>query len=196
MTSQDVPRQPAFFGGNFWGNSVRGGNWRVEFLLGPRGVEFGGWSRLRTRSLMQFTEFRRDRLEVDGAARYHPVMLRLSRFSRLLLTLAALCVMYAGPVAACVCAMDSATDMPCCPDQQGSDQSNCIQPDAQAGTVCDPVPAHALTSVSFDLSLPAANFASPLALWSAHGPPTVPIPIRYRVPDSPPIYLVTLRLRN
>ena len=122
-------------------------------------------------------------------------MFRLSHLCRLLLALTALCVMYAGPVAACVCAMDSATDMACCPDQQGSAHSNCIQADAQADAVCTPVSASALTSASFDFSLPAAIFASPVPLWSAHGPPTVPIPIRYQAPDATPVYLVTLRLR-
>jgi hypothetical protein len=144
---------------------------------------------------MEITEFDRNRLEIGGGERYHQVMFRLTRVSRLLLALSAFCVMYAGPVAACVCAMKSATDMACCPDQQGSAHSNCIQPDAQAGTVCDPVSANALTSVSFDFSLPVANFASPLPLWSVHGPPRVPIPIRYQAPDSTPVYLVTLRLR-
>jgi hypothetical protein len=145
--------------------------------------------------LMEITEFNRNRLETGGGARYHQAMFRVSHVSRLLIALTALCVMYAGPVAACACAMKSATDMPCCPDQQGSDQSTCVQPDAQAGTVCAPVSADALTSVSFDFSLPAANFASPLPLWSVHGPPRVPIPIRYQTPDSTPVYLVTLRLR-
>jgi len=136
-------------------------------------------------------------LEILEAAQYHQAMARFSRFSRLLLALAALCVMYAGPVAACVCAMDYAADeMPCCPDQQGSNQSNCNQPDAQASTVCDPVPVDAVTSVPLDSSLPVAIFASPPPLWSAHGPPRVPIPIRHRIVDSQPIYLVTLRLRN
>ena len=131
---------------------------------------------------------------MGGGTRYHPFMFRFARFSRLLLALTALCVMYAGPVAACVCAMDSATDMACCPDQQGSAHSNCIQADAQAGT-CTPVSASALTSASFDFSLPAAIFASAVPLWSAHGPPRVPIPIRYQAPDSTPVYLATLRLR-
>ncbi len=132
---------------------------------------------------------------MGGSTRYHPLMCRLARVSRLLLALTAFCVMYAGPLAACVCAMDSAADMACCPDQPGSAHSNCIQPDAQAGTVCAPVSANALTSASFDFSLAAAIFALPAPLWSVHGPPRVPIPIRYQAPDSPQVFLVTLRLR-
>jgi hypothetical protein len=146
--------------------------------------------------MTHLTETGRIPLEIRLPAQYHQGMIRCSRLSRLLIALAMFCVMYAGPVAACVCVMDSMSDMPCCPDQQGPDQSNCIQPDAQVGSVCDPVPADTLTSASFDFSVPAAIFAAPLPLWSARDPPRVPIPSTHRLPDTRPIYLTTLRLRN
>jgi hypothetical protein len=87
-------------------------------------------------------------------------------------------------------------EMPCCPDQHHSDQSNCGQPDLHEATVCDPVPAHTLSSVSHDIFFPVANFAAAMPLWSAHGPPLVPIPPQQLIEGRPPIYLVTLRLRN
>jgi hypothetical protein len=124
-------------------------------------------------------------------------MFGLSRFSRLLVALAAVCVMYAGPVAACVCSGQAvATEMPCCPDQQ-PDHSNCTLPDSQVGAACDPVPADLLSAGSLDLSAPVAISSILLPLWSAAGPPPVPIPARHQPRHSSlPIYLVTLRLRN
>src|SRR5882672_1507657 len=103
--------------------------------------------------------------------------------------------MYAGPVAACVGCAHAATEMPCCPDQ-APDHSNCALPDSQAGTVCDPVPAQLLAGGSFDLSVPVAISNAVVPLWSAARAPPVPIPIRRLANHSPPIYLVTLRLRN
>ena len=135
-------------------------------------------------------------LALGRSAQYHPMMFRLPRSFRWFVAFAALCLAYAGPVAACVCAKGAPVDMPCCPDQHGSDQSNCQQPDSDAAAACDPAPAHVLASVSFDVSFPVANFAAASPLWSAHGPPPVPIPHRQSVHDCPPIYLVTLRLRN
>jgi hypothetical protein len=122
-------------------------------------------------------------------------MVHLSRISRLLVALAAFCVLYAGPVAACVCAMDSMPEMPCCPDQ-GPDVSDCAQPDAQVGSACDPLSADALTSASFDFVGLPAWVAAPIRLWSTNGPPRVPIPDRHLIRHDPPLYLVTLRLRN
>lgn len=128
--------------------------------------------------------------------RYHPFMVGLSRFSRLLVALAALCVLYAGPVAACVCAMDAVSTMPCCPDQ-APDDSDCALPDADVGAACAPVSADALTSVAFDHVSSPAVAPTPVLLWNAsRGPPTVPIPARDVASHAAPIYLVTLRLRN
>lgn len=123
-------------------------------------------------------------------------MAGLSRFSRLLVALAALCVMYAGPVAACVCATDAMSAMPCCPDQ-APDESDCALPDAEVGAPCDPVSADVLTSVAFDHIPSPAVAPAHVLFWSAsHGPPTVPIPAPDLTSPAAPIYLVTLRLRN
>lgn len=127
---------------------------------------------------------------------YHPMMFRFLRSFKWLVAFGALCVAFAGPVAACVCAKGAPMDMPCCPDQHGSNQSNCDQPDFHGAGVCNPMPAHGVSSVSFDVCFAVANFAAASPLWSARGPPLVPIPHRQSVYDYPPIYLVTLRLRN
>jgi hypothetical protein len=98
---------------------------------------------------------------------------RFSRSFNWLIAIAALCVAYAGPVAACVCAKGVPMEMPCCPDQHGSNHSNCDQPDSHAATVCSPVPAHALSSVSFDVFFPVAKlrcgFAALVRSWPASG---------------------------
>jgi hypothetical protein len=117
----------------------------------------------------------------------------LSRSYRCLVALIAFCVLYAGPVAACVCAMDSMSAMPCCPDQ-GPDVSDCAQPDSQVGGACDPISADALTSVPFDLAPPLMLMVS-LRLGDYGGPPRVPIPTRQQESNDTPVYLATLRLR-
>jgi hypothetical protein len=114
-----------------------------------------------------------------------------SRWSRCLIALIAFCVMYAGPVAACVCAMDSMSAMPCCPDQGPSD---CVQPDSQVSGACDPISADALTGVPFDLSPPLMMVVS-LRPSDYGGPPRVPIPARQQRSNGTPVYLATLRLR-
>ena len=116
-----------------------------------------------------------------------------SRWSRCLIALIAFCVMYAGPVAACVCAMDSMSAMPCCPDQ-GPDASDCAQPDSQVSSACDPISADALTSVPFDLSPPLMVVVS-VRLSDYGGPPRVPLPTRHQASNDTPVYLATLRLR-
>ena len=116
-----------------------------------------------------------------------------SRWSRCLIALIAFCVVYAGPVAACVCAMDSMSAMPCCPDQ-GPDASNCVQPDSQVSGACDPISADALTSVSFDLAPPLMLVL--LVRFSDYGgPPRVPLPTWHQASNDTPVYLATLRLR-
>jgi hypothetical protein len=100
-----------------------------------------------------------------------------SRWSRFLIALIAFCVMYAGPVAACICAMNSMSAMPCCPDQ-GPDASDCVQPDSQVSGACDPISADALTSVPFDFAPPLMVVVS-LELSDYGGPPRVPIPARH-----------------
>ena len=117
----------------------------------------------------------------------------LSRSYRCLIALIALCVMYAGPVAACVCAMDSMSAMPCCPDQ-GPDASDCAQPDSQVSGACDPIVADALTSVPFDVTPPLMLVVS-FGLSDYFGPPRVPIPTRQQELNDTPVYLATLRLR-
>ena len=117
----------------------------------------------------------------------------LSRSYRCLVALIAFCILYAGPVAACVCAMDSMSAMPCCPDQ-GPDASDCAQPDSQVSGACDPISASALTSVPFDLT-PPLMLVVPLGLSDYGGAPRVPIPTRQRKSNDTPVYLVTLRIR-
>jgi hypothetical protein len=116
-----------------------------------------------------------------------------SRSYRCLIALIACCVMYAGPVAACVCAMDSMSAMPCCPDQ-APEASDCDQPDGPVGGACDPISADALTSVPFDLSPPLMLVVS-VRLSDRGGPPRVPPPTWHQKSNDTPVYLATLRLR-
>jgi hypothetical protein len=119
----------------------------------------------------------------------------LARFSRILILLAVAAVVYAGPVAACVCAAELAPEMSCCPDDaQQQDRSDCMQSDSAASAVCDPVPADLLAAGMPDLSPPIAIAAAPPP-WSVHGPPPAALATSPPPHDSPPVYLVTLRLR-
>ena len=117
----------------------------------------------------------------------------LPRSYRYLVTLIAFCVMYAGPVAACVCAMDAMSAMPCCPDQ-GPDASDCVQQDSQVSGFCDPVSADAVTSVPLDFA-PPLMFVVSLHVNDYGGPPRVPLPTWHRQSNHTPVYLATLRLR-
>jgi hypothetical protein len=132
------------------------------------------------------------RLETAFVGPYHCLMFRFSRLSKLLVALVVAGVMYAGPVAACVCFTHTATEMPCCPDQP-ADHSHCAVPHAQV-SACDPAPAH-LISGSFDRSAPVAIAPIVLPLWSLVGSPRVPLPVHPPPNHPPPIYLATLRLR-
>src|SRR5512134_938357 len=116
-----------------------------------------------------------------------------SRLSRWLIALIAFCVMYAGPVAACVCAMDSMSAMPCCPDQ-GPDASDCAQPDSQVSGACDPISADVLTSVPFDLAPPLMLVVS-VRLSDYGGPPRVPLSTSHQASNHTPVYLAALRIR-
>ncbi|HEX5059408.1 MAG TPA: hypothetical protein VFV99_08620, partial [Kofleriaceae bacterium] len=119
----------------------------------------------------------------------------ISRLSRVLILLAAAGVAYAGPVAACLCVDGPADEMPCCPDDvQQQDHSNCPQPDSEVAVACDTVPADLLPAGTQDLSPPVAISAA-LPPWAVHGPPVWSITTSPPHHHSPPIYLVTLRLR-
>ena len=117
----------------------------------------------------------------------------LSRSYRCLVALIAFCLMYAGPVAACVCALDSMSAMPCCPDH-GPDPSDCAQPDSQVSGACDPISADALTSIPYDLTPPLMLVVS-LYVSDYGGPPRVPLPRWHDRANDTPVYLATLRLR-
>ena len=125
--------------------------------------------------------------------RYHPRMSR--RLVSPILVLAALGILCAGPVAACVCADEPVMPMPCCPEDAGSSghADHHAQPDVDQP--CDPPAADALLPGSPDFPQPVA-FANELPPWHtsdlpAQAPLVEPAPY-----DSPPIYLLTLRFRN
>jgi hypothetical protein len=119
----------------------------------------------------------------------------LTRFSRILILLAAAGVAYAGPLAACVCVAAPIDAMPCCPDAaEQLDQSDCIQPDSELNAACEPAPADLLPAGTLDLSPPIAISAA-LPPWAVHGPPDSSTAISRPPPEFPPIYLITLRLR-
>lgn len=119
----------------------------------------------------------------------------LMRFARTLILLAVAGVAYAGPLAACVCAAEPMDEMPCCPDDaQQHGQSPCTQPN-EMNAPCDAVPADLLAAGSQDLSPPIAISAALPSSWLAHGPPLTSIATTPPPHDSPPIYLITGRLR-
>ena len=143
--------------------------------------------------LTQVSECERGRLEI-GRARSN-IESMISRLSRLLILLAAAGVAYAGPVAACLCVAEPMDEMPCCPDDaQQQDHSNCAQPDSAVSAACDPVPTDLLPVGTQDLSPPIAISAA-LPPRSVRGPPASSIATPPPHHDSPPIYLLTLRLR-
>ena len=133
------------------------------------------------------------RLEIGRAG--SKIARMLTRFSRVLVLLAAAGVVYAGPLAACVCVAERMDEMPCCPDDaEQQDHSNCTQPDSEVNAACDTVPADLLPAGTQDLSPPIAISAA-LPPWSVHGPPVSSIATSLPPHDSAPIYLITLRLR-
>ena len=119
------------------------------------------------------------------------------RFARVLTVLAAMAVLYAGPVAACICVDQPMPEMPCCPDdRQDSDQATQLPANLASSSDCTFVPADLLPSGPQDLPSPVAISSVIPPEWSLRAPPEPWVhrsPPRYH---SPPIYLVTLRLRN
>ena len=116
----------------------------------------------------------------------------LRRFVNPILILAALGVLCSGPVAACVCADEPMPAMPCCPDDPQPSYPD-DGSDAQVAAACDPLAADVLAPSLPDYAQPAAVAVAP---WITHAPASLP---RAAAPEpyaSPPIYLVTLRLRN
>jgi hypothetical protein len=106
-------------------------------------------------------------------------------------------LLYAGPVAACICVDEPMPEMPCCPDDgQDENQTIPLPADIASYSSCAFVPADLLPSSSPDLPAPVAIAFAPLPEWSSHVPPSALIPSPPERHDSPPIYLVTLRLRN
>jgi len=103
----------------------------------------------------------------------------------------------AGPVAACICVDDNMAEMPCCPDGSMGDESPMTDFDAQAADMaCQLVPASPLPSSPHDL--PEAPLVVDLAYpdFAPRAPPTCLRPDYRGATTSPPIYLVTLRLRD
>jgi hypothetical protein len=119
----------------------------------------------------------------------------LRRLERAILLVTALGILYSGPVAACVCADVPVASMPCCADDpQPSGHAN-HHPQSDVQAACDPLAADTLPPSSSDLPQPVAlsNEAPP---WLASDPPDRAQLVELPPYASPPIYLVTLRLRN
>lgn len=131
-------------------------------------------------------------------------------FTKVIVALVAAGVMYAGPVAACVCT-DRATDehrhsagdyahhhmasMPCCPDESpDSDPSHDSWSDSGAYRACDPMPADVLPVSLHDVPAPIAMAVAALA-WPARGPPNTGGSYLVEPQPASPIYLTTRRLR-
>ena len=120
-----------------------------------------------------------------------------SRFARALTVLAAIAVLYAGPIAACICVDQPMPELPCCPDDpRDSDQAAQLPADLASYSGCTFVPADLLPSGPQDLPSPVAISSAIPPEWSPRTPPEPRVrrsPTHYHFP---PIYLVTLRLRN
>lgn len=120
----------------------------------------------------------------------------LRRFGRIVVTCVVMGLLYTGPVAACICVGEPMPDMRCCPDEpQGQDQTTPKPTNLASHTSCAFVPADLLPSSSPDLPTPIAITFAPLPEWSPRAPPSAWSPASPEPHDSPPIYLVTLRLR-
>jgi hypothetical protein len=103
----------------------------------------------------------------------------------------------AGPVAACLCTDWAMADMSCCPDgAMGGGDYDTPDP-VSSEPACEFVPGNPIPASSPDLPvalLGASTFPVPAA---ARAPPLI-IPAHHeqRYDSSPPIYLLTLRIRD
>jgi hypothetical protein len=105
-------------------------------------------------------------------------------------------LLVAGPVAACICVDTQMAEMPCCPDGSMGDESPMSDFDAQAvDPACQPVSASPLPAGPKDLpaALPFVTLSYPD--FAPRAPPACLGPHDRAADTSPPIYLVTLRLR-
>jgi hypothetical protein len=120
----------------------------------------------------------------------------MQRFGRAILFALAFAILYSGPVAACVCAGDQPMSaMPCCPDQADHAGQHDLGMPASLDTACGPVAVSLLPAGVQDVPAIVAPEPAPEP-WRNRAPPPLPA-IAPRPPlDTPPIYLVTLRLRN
>ena len=122
----------------------------------------------------------------------------IKRFGQAIVLLLAMSILYSGPVAACVCADEApAPAMPCCPDDpQSSDHTNLAHPGFAFDAACEPAAADLLPAGSQDIPAPVVISSGAPPAWLTHGPPAAPVLVFPEPFDTPPIYLVTLRLRN
>lgn len=119
------------------------------------------------------------------------------RFARVLTVLAAMGILYSGPVAACICIDEPMPEMPCCPDDpQDSDRATHLPADLASYSNCAFVPSDLLPSGAQDLPSPVAISSAVPPEWSPRAPPEPWVRRSLADYPSPPIYLVTLRLRN
>jgi len=116
----------------------------------------------------------------------------MRRLANSMLLLTALGVLCSGPVAACVCADEPMPSMPCCPDDPEPMHPSHGGFGAQIAAACDPLPADILAPSMPELPQLAA-VAAPL--WITHAPASLPYAAAPEPNASPPLYLLTLRLR-
>lgn len=117
------------------------------------------------------------------------------RFARTFAVCAAMGLLYAGPVVACICVDEPMPAMPCCPDgPHDSDRTTQVPANVASYADCTLVPADPLPSGPQDLPSPVAIPIATPTVWSDPGPPARLL--RSSEPhESPPVYLVTQRLR-
>lgn len=117
----------------------------------------------------------------------------LRRYAAPTLVLAMLGALFAGPAAACLCADEPMPAMPCCPDEPEPSHQPKDACATQVAATCEAMGVDALLPSTPDSPQPATGIATARYEHTPSLSPAVPIPEPYA---SPPIYLVTLRLRN
>ena len=118
------------------------------------------------------------------------------RLHRTLIASMLLGILCTGPVAACICADVPMPPMPCCPDDAGSGHDHHALGAAAGDENCDATSIEQVSGAKYG-SLPlmaAASHAAPIARLPR--PTRLSSAPRPKPHPSPPIYLVTLRLRH
>ena len=110
-------------------------------------------------------------------------------------------MLYAGPVAACLCMAHDMPTMSCCPDMADAEHGHEHDSEApashpEASSLCDPMGGDVLSGSSFELPDPQFVLVEAVNLSVSSGADqTAPMPHMRPWAQGPPVYLATQRLR-